>query len=158
LGQIGNLLSSFVSSTPSRLHAILNGHHRFETSAHMVLIANMPYLGPRIEIASNISCRDSRLDVFVFSEMTKLDLISFAVQAAGGPVEDDRVKHYRVKGMSFRSSPQMPVLADGFVLDAGPATVQVHPRALAVMVGASGPAIGDAIGKRTAGKSKGIAP
>jgi len=151
LGQIANLFSTFVSSAPSRVRAILDGRHRFDASAHMVLIANMSYLGPRIQIAPDISCLDSRLDVFFFSDMSKLDLISFAMLSVGGPVEDVHVKHYRVKGLSIRSNPQMPVLADGVILNQGSVTAHVQPRALAVMAGKSGPAIGKSAGHRGGG-------
>jgi diacylglycerol kinase (ATP) len=142
LGQIGNLLSTFVASTPSRMQAHLGDRQRFDADAFMVLIANMPYMGPRLQVAPQISCRDSRLDVFIFSDMTKLDLISYAVRSAAGPVEDAHVKQYRVSELSIRSKPQVPVLADGVLLEEGPVTVKVHPRALSVIVGRSGPAIG----------------
>jgi diacylglycerol kinase (ATP) len=141
LGQIGALLSTFVASTPSRLKAVLGGRKRFDASAFMVLIANMPYVGPRLQVAPNISCRDSRLDVFIFSDMTKLDLISYALRSAVGPAEDPRVQRYRVPQLSMNSRPAMPALADGVLLESGPVTVRVHPRALTVITGASGPAL-----------------
>jgi diacylglycerol kinase (ATP) len=144
LSQIGNLLSTFVSSTPSHLRAILGRNHRYDADAYMVLIANMPYLGPRLQVAPRISCRDDHLDVFIFSDMTKLDLISFAVRSATGPVEDAHPRRYRVSELTIRTSPPMPVLADGVLLDRGPVTVRVHRRALTVIVGSSGPAIGKA--------------
>ena len=73
--------------------------------------------------------------------MSKLDLISFAMQSAAGPVDDAHVKRYRVRQLNIRSDPQMPVLADGFELAQGSVTARVHPRALTVIAGASGPAI-----------------
>jgi diacylglycerol kinase family enzyme len=143
LAQIGNLLSTFVSSTPSRVRLILDGRNRLDANAYMVLIANMPYIGPRFQISSKVSWNDGRLDVFVFSDMTKLDLLSFAMQSTGGAVEDTHIKHYRVKQLTIRSDPKMPVLADGVILEQGSVTVQVHPRAFAVMVGAAEAAIGE---------------
>jgi diacylglycerol kinase (ATP) len=142
LAQIGNLLSTFVSSTPSRLRATLDRRHRLDTSAHMVLISNMPYLGPHFRIAPDVSCTDNRLDVFVFSDMSKLNLLSYAMQSTGGAVEDARVKHYRVKRLKIQTDPRMPVLADGVLLDLGSITALVHHRALAVMVGATDAALG----------------
>jgi diacylglycerol kinase family enzyme len=142
LAQIGNLLSTFVSSTPSHLRMILEGRNRLDMSAYMVLIANMPYIGPHFQISPDVSWNDSRLDVFVFSDMSKLDLISYAMQSTGGAVEDARVKHYRVKRLKIHSDPPMPVLADGVLLDQGPVTVLVHPRALTVMVGAADATMG----------------
>ena len=143
LAQVANLLSTFVSSTPSRLRMVLDGRNRIDTNAYMVLIANMAYVGPHFQISPDVSCSDSRLDVFVFSDMSKLDLISYAMQSTGGGAEDARIKHYRVKRLTIRSDPQMPVLADGVLLAQGSVTALVHPRALAVMVGCADAAIGD---------------
>ncbi|MBK9923694.1 MAG: hypothetical protein IPP66_00220 [Anaerolineales bacterium] len=143
LTQIVNLLSTVVSSTPSRLRMILDGHKRIDMSAYMVLIANMPYIGPRFQISPDVSWNDNRLDVFVFSDMSKLDLISYAMQSTGGAVDDIRVKHYRIKRVNIHSDPPMPVLADGVLLDIGPVTAQVHPRALAIIGGAANTAIGE---------------
>jgi len=143
LTQIGNLLSTVVSSTPSHLRMILEGRKRIDMSAYMVLIANMPYIGPRFQISPDVSWNDNRLDVFVFSDMSKLDLISYAMQSTGGAVEDARVKHYRIKRVSIHSDPPMPVLADGMLLNPGPVTAQVHPRALAIMGGAANTAMGE---------------
>lgn len=143
LTQIGNLLSTVVSSTPSHLRMILEERKRIDMNAYMVLIANMPYIGPRFQISPDVSWNDNRLDVFVFSDMSKLDLISYAVQSTSGAVEDDRIKHYRVRRVNIRSDPPMPVLADGMLLDPGPVTAEVHPRALAIMGGAANTAMGE---------------
>jgi diacylglycerol kinase (ATP) len=143
LTQIGNLLSTVVSSTPSRLRIILEGRKRIDMNAYMVLIANMPYIGPRFQISPDVSWNDNRLDVFVFSDMSKLDLISYAMQSTSGAVEDTRIKHYRVKRLKIRSDPPMPVLADGMLLDPGLVTASVHPRALAIMGGAADTAMGE---------------
>lgn len=143
LAQVANLLSTFVSSTPSRLRMVLDGRNRIDTNAYMVLIANMAYVGPHFQISSDVSCSDSRLDVFVFSDMSKLDLISYAMQSTGGGAEDARIKHYRVKQLTVRSEPPMPVLADGVLLAQGSVTALVHPHALAVMVGCVDAALGD---------------
>ncbi|HEX8991858.1 MAG TPA: diacylglycerol kinase family protein [Anaerolineales bacterium] len=141
LEQIGTLFSAFVASTPASLRAVLGDRQRLDASAYMVLITNMPYLGPRLQFAPHISCRDGRLDMFIFSDMSKLDLISFAVRSAAGPVIDAHVRHLRLTKVRIGSTPPMPVLADGVPLGLGPVTVQVHPRSLSVLVGATGPAI-----------------
>ena len=116
---------------------ILEGRKPIDMSAYMVLIANMPYIGPRFQISPDVSWNDNHLDVFVFSDMSKLDLISYAVQSTGGAVEDARIKHYRVKRLTILSNPPMPVLADGMPLEHGSVTAQIHSRALAVMGGQS---------------------
>lgn len=143
LAQIANLLSTFVSSTPSHLNLTLDRRSQFDMSAYMVLIANMSYIGPHFQISPDVSYNDHFLDLFVFSDMTKLDLISYAIQSTGGGAEDARIKHYRVKRLAIQSDPQMPVLADGMLLEQGPVTAVVHSHALAVMAGAAEVAMGE---------------
>jgi diacylglycerol kinase family enzyme len=127
-----------VSLSATRLEEWINRKQKLAAAAYMVLIANMPYLRPRIAIAYNVSCRYSRLDMFVLSEMTKLDIISFAVQSAAGPVEGAHVKHYQLEQLRIKSRPSMPALADGVVLGKGSVRVKVHPRALRVIAGNGG--------------------
>jgi diacylglycerol kinase (ATP) len=137
LAQIGGLFSAFISATPSRLRMILDGHKHLETTAHMMLITNMPFLGPHFQISSKVSFKDGRLDVFTFSDMSKLNMLSYAVLSRGGLVKDAGIKHYRAKHVKIRSIPRMPVLADGILLGEGSLSVHIHPRALTVMAGST---------------------
>jgi diacylglycerol kinase (ATP) len=135
LAQIGDLLSTFFAASPSRLKVVLDGREHIETLAHMMLIANMSFIGPHFQISPKVSFKDSRLDVFIFSGMSKLNLISYVMQALAGPVERDDIKHYRVRQVKINASPKMPVLADGVLLGQGVTTILVRPRALNIMAG-----------------------
>jgi len=135
LAQIGGLLSTLVSSTPSRLRINLDGHKRLTMTAHMLLIANMSFLGPHFQISSKASFKDGHLDVFTFSDMSKLNMLSYAMLSRGGLIEDAGIKHYRAKHIKIFSNPQMPILADGLLLSEGSLSVHIHPRALTVMAG-----------------------
>jgi len=149
LGQIGNLLSTFVASTPSRLRLTLDGRQIPDTDAFVALIANMPYIGPHFQISPKISCLDGQLDVFLFSDMSKLDLLlSYASLAADSTLEDANITHYRARQVTVSAKPSMPVLADSIPVGQGRATFLVHPRVLTVM---TGPAM---TGKRVASHSK----
>lgn len=137
LAQLGGLLSTLISATPSRLRMILDGYKHLDTSAHMMLITNMPFLGPHFQISPKVSFKDGRLDVFTFSDMGKLNMLSYAMLSLGGPLEDAGIKHYRARHIKIVSTPQMPVLADGILAGqgSGSLSIHVHPRALTVMVG-----------------------
>jgi diacylglycerol kinase family enzyme len=135
LAMMGGLLSTLVSATPSRLRVVLDGRKQPDTSAHMMVITNMPFLGPHFQISPNVSFQDGHLDVFTFSDMSKLNMISYAVFSRGGLVEHAGIKHYRAHHVTIVSKPSMPVLADGILLGQGSLSVHVHRRALAVMVG-----------------------
>ena len=135
LAQIGGLLSTLVSATPSNLKINLDGHQHLATTAHKMLISNLPFIGPHFQISPKVSFKDGRLDVFTFSDMSKLNKISYAMLSQGGLVKDAGIKHYRAKHVTIVSKPQMPVLADGILLGQGSLSVHVHPRALTVMAG-----------------------
>ena len=135
LGQIGALLSTLASATPSRLRVSLDGHKVLGTTAHMILVTNMPFLGPHFQISPNVSFRDGRLDVFAFPDMSKLGMLSHAVLSRGALVKDAGVVHYHAKHIAIAANPQMTVLADGIQLGQGSLNVHVHPRALRVVAG-----------------------
>jgi diacylglycerol kinase family enzyme len=136
LAQIGGLFSTFVSATPSNLRINLDGHDHLETTALMMMVTNMPFLGPHFQISPDVSFKDGRLDVFTFSDMGKLNMISYAMLSRGGLLEDAGIKHYRAKEVSIISTPQMPVLADGTLLSQGCLSIHIHAHALSVMTGA----------------------
>ena len=135
LAQIGGLLSTLISSTPSRLRINLDGHKHLATTAHMMMIANMPFLGPHFQISPNVSFRDGHLDVFTFSDMSKLNMLTYAMLSRGGLVEDAGIKHYRARHVKIVSTPQMPVMADGVLLERGSLSVHVHRHTLRVIAG-----------------------
>ncbi len=135
LARIGELFSKFVSATPSRLRVTLDGRTQPETSAHMMVVANMPYLGPHFRISPNVSFRDGHLDVFTFTDMGKLNMISYAVLSRGGLDKDAGILHYRANRVRIISKPQMPVISDGILMGRGSLSVHIHRRALAVMAG-----------------------
>ena len=135
LAMLGELFSKLVSATPSRLRVSIDGRTQPETSAHMMVITNMPYLGPHFRISPNVSFQDGRLDVFTFSDMSKLNMVSYAVLSRGGLDEDAGILHYRANRVRIVSKPQMPVISDGIPMGRGSLSVHIHPRALAVMVG-----------------------
>jgi len=137
LAQIGGLLSTLISATPSRLRMILDGHKHLDTTAHMMLIANMPFLGPHFQISPKVAFKDGHLDIFTFSDMSKLNMISYAMLSQLGLAEDIGIQHYCVKHVKIHSIPHMPVLADGLLLGEGSLSVHIHPRALTVMAGST---------------------
>lgn len=135
LAQIGGFLSTLISATPSRLRMVLDKSKRFDTTAHMMLITNMPVLGPHFQISSKVSFKDGHLDVFTFPDMSKLNMISSAVFSQLNAAENIGIKHYRVQHAQIHSIPPMPILADGLLLGEGSLSVHVHARALSMMTG-----------------------
>jgi diacylglycerol kinase (ATP) len=135
LARIGDFLATLITSPAAELHLVLDTQREITTQGHVVLTANMPYIGPRYPIARDVSFTDGLLDVLVFAELSKLELLRNAAQLAGGGPEDPRIQRYQVRSVEIATTPPMPVNADGFALGVAPVRISVRRRALAVMVG-----------------------
>lgn len=135
--KIGEFIATFVSHAPSQIRLRLDrSRHEIVTQAHLVLIANIPFMGANFQIAPDVAFDDHRLDVFVYAHLSKLDLIGQAIQPPTS-TPDERILRYRARTVAITTNPAMPVIADGVSLDVGnePVTLTVRPRSLTVMAG-----------------------
>jgi diacylglycerol kinase (ATP) len=135
LVRIGDLLATLVSFPPAELHLILDTQREISVQGHVVLVTNMPYIGPHYQIASSSSLNDGLLDILVFANLSKLDLLNYAVQIASGGPEDHRIQHYHVCALNIDTHPPMPVLVDGFTLGEGSVQIRLRRRALTMIAG-----------------------
>lgn len=135
LARVAEFLSTLVSSQPARLDLVVNGEKHYFSSAHLALVSNMPYFGANLQVSPSISYTDQMLDVFVFSDLTKLELVSYALQTIGGTASDARIVHYRASSVHLRSTPKMPVMADSIPLGEGNLTVSLRHAGLRVIAG-----------------------
>jgi diacylglycerol kinase (ATP) len=134
LARLGDLLGTLFTSTPSRMSLNLDkGRLKVEASGHLLLVANMPYFGLQFHPAEHISCQDGLLDVIVYSNLTKLDLLGSAVMASTGSPEDVRVQHFQVKNMVIDTEPKMQVMVDGTILGEGAFSVSLKAGCLNVI-------------------------
>jgi YegS/Rv2252/BmrU family lipid kinase len=138
LSRIGDFLAMLVSSPPAEMHLVLNERKEIHTQGHVMLAANMPYIGPRQQVAPGGNCNDGRLDVLIFSDLSKMDLLSHAaVQLSGGGPEDPRIQHFKVRSIDVDTNPPMPIVADGSQLGEGRLHIKLRRRALGVMTAAA---------------------
>lgn len=136
LARVGDLLSTLVNFPTAEMHLVLDRRQEVHALAHIVLIGNMPYVGPNYQITSSLdSHTDGLLEVLVFANLSKLDLIGNVVPFTGAGLEDPRIQRYLVRQIRINTTPPMPVLIDGFPLGEGPLQVSIHPRSLAVIAG-----------------------
>lgn len=138
LAPLGGLLSTLVSAAPSNLKITLDGKSHMVMNTHMMLISNMSFIGPHFQVSPDVFCKDGYLDLFTFSEMTKMSMLSYAMLSmAAGPVEHTDIKHHRAKHITISADPPMSVIADGRTLSQGSVSVRIRPSALTVIAGES---------------------
>jgi diacylglycerol kinase family enzyme len=134
LARIGDLLATFVEHQPSKFVLNLDrGRQKLQVEALNLVVLNMPYLGANFQLASSVEWGDGLLDVFVYADLGKLDLLTHALQVAQGFTDDPRVRHLRVRHLAVETEPNLAVMVDGEVLEAGRVRISGVPRALTVM-------------------------
>lgn len=135
IGKLGEFISTFISHTASEVRLRLDQRRSdIVAQAHMVLIANMPYMGANFHIGPDVSFEDRALDVFVYANLSKLDLLGSAIQLTSGN-PDSRILRYRARRISITSDPPMSIMADGVMLGEGSVTVTLEPRSLSLIAG-----------------------
>ena len=80
--------------------------------AHLVLAVNTPYLGMNFQLAPHLRLDDGLLDVLLFANLSKLDLVGYAVLVRAGVPTDPRIAHYQVSEIVVEADPPMPVMVE----------------------------------------------
>ena len=141
LGRIAEFISTLVSATPSEIRLCVDDRPKaIVTHAHLVIVANMPFMGANFQIAPDIAFDDRHLAVFVYSDLSKVELIGQAIQSPA-TAPDARIQRFHAKTITVTTNPAMPVMADGVLLGEGAVTISVQPHRLRVMAGSAGVAV-----------------
>ncbi len=133
LVRVGDLLAALVASPSAEMHISIDEHTVIDTQGHIVLIGNMPYIGPHYAISSEDCYYDGFLDVILYAQLSKLELLGNVVNLVGGGPQDPRIKHFRAQHINIVTTPPMPVMADGFDLGQGEVQIDLLPQALTIM-------------------------
>ncbi len=136
VNRIGDFLSTLVSVPPSQISLVLDESKTVRRQGHVVLISNTPYFGRHYKVGLDASFKDGLLDVLIFSDISKLNLLGYALKGNDIHVpEDPRIEHFMVRKAIIETIPAMPVMADGISLGEGGVCIEVCRRCLAVMTG-----------------------
>jgi YegS/Rv2252/BmrU family lipid kinase len=127
----------------------VDGRRRLVQSP-MVTVSNGPFVGAAYAIAPEARIDDGLLDVVIFRRASALNVLAHLALMAGGrrigpPPDADTLRARRVFVTHARRRP-LPVHADGRAVGATPATLEIVPAALKVIVGTPAPGAGCAFG------------
>lgn len=139
LSGLGDFLATLISAPLAKIRLIMDSLPEKSIQGHVALVANLPYVGPNFPISSVSSFDDGLLDVLVFTDQSKLELLANIVQMAGGGSEDPDIQRYQTQRVEIHTDPCLPVMTDGFSLGEGPVKINVQQCALTVMAGETAP-------------------
>ncbi len=133
LSQLGAFLNTLVTHAPAAIGLTLDDAQAVpDLVGHLVVVANMPLVGPNYQLAPDVAPDDGLLDVFVFPDLTKFDLVNYARQLASGGTTDERVRHFRSTYVQIKSDPPLDVMTDGVMRPPGLLTARAVKHAVNV--------------------------
>jgi diacylglycerol kinase (ATP) len=100
----------------------------------LVMVSNTPVFGKNFKVAPQASLQDGLLDISVYPDFSKAELLRYyAAVMDGGYSGDGKVQHYQARKLKVKASPKLDVMADGVALGKGTVTIKVRPGALRVI-------------------------
>jgi diacylglycerol kinase (ATP) len=112
----------------------LNDESKIEVETMVVMVSNTPVFGKNFNVAPEASVQDGQLDISVYPDFSKVELLGYyAAVMNGGYSGDRKVQHYQACKIKIKTSPKLNVMADGVELGKGTVTIKALPGALQVI-------------------------
>lgn len=112
----------------------LDDESKIKVESMLVTVANIPLIGAKNLVAPEANPEDGLLDIAVYPEFSKAELLAyFAKTANEGASDNEKIQRYKVKSLKVKSRPKLLVAADGIRLGKGRARIKVYPGALRVI-------------------------
>ena len=117
--------------TNPKFYLTMNDESKISVETMMVMVSNTPFFGKNFLVARQASLQDNLLDISIYPEFSKVELVGyFAAVMNGGYFGDKKIQHYQARKVKVKASPKQKVMADGIVLGKGTATIKILPGAL----------------------------
>jgi diacylglycerol kinase (ATP) len=112
----------------------LDDESKIEVQTMLVTITNTPLIGAKNLVAPHASMEDGLLDIAVYPNFNKADLLAYFARTANqGEVPDGSIQRYRARKIKVKTSPKLDIAAEGIILGQGSASIKVLPAALRVI-------------------------
>lgn len=120
--------------TKPKVFLTLDDESKIEVETMLVTIANTPLIGAKNLLAPDASMDDGLLDIAVYPDFSKAELLGyFAMTANERSVPDGKIQRYKARKIKIKTSPKLDVAAEGIILGKGTAWIKVLPGALRVI-------------------------
>lgn len=106
----------------------LDDESKIEVESMLVTIANTPIIGLKNLVAPDASMDDGLLDIAVYPNFSKAELLSYFAKSAHESSTPDRtIQRFRARKIKVKTSPKLDVAAEGIILGKGTARIKVLP-------------------------------
>ncbi len=115
----------------AKVYLTLDDESKIEIKAILVVVSNAPMFGDNFLVAPNASLTDGLLDISVYPNFSKAELIAYYAKIRDeGYSANEKVQRYRARKIEIKASPKMEVMADGVMLGKGKVEIKSHPGSL----------------------------
>lgn len=151
LASIKDALTTLVQAEACpKISLKIDGESLIEDEALLVTVSNTPEFGLNFLVAPKASLDDGLLDVSVYSNFTKAELLAYYVKVRNdGAGDNQKIQRYRAHKLRIETTPDLQVMADGIMLDEGPLRIKACPGLLRVIAPEQGAGLAlpkDAVG------------
>jgi len=135
LSNIKDAVMTFLHAKPDpKVFLTLDDESKIEVETMLVTITNTPLIGAKNLVAPDASTEDGLLDIAVYPNFTKAELLAyFAKTAEQREAPDGKIQRYRARKIKIKTEPKLDIAAEGILLGEGKAKIKVLPRALRVI-------------------------
>lgn len=120
--------------TRPRVFLTLDDESKIEVETMLVMVSNTPIFGKDFLVAPGASLQDGLLDISVYPDFGKVELIRYyAAVMDGGYSGDGKVQRYQARKIKVKTSPKLDVMADGVALGKGTVKIKVRKNALRII-------------------------
>ena len=131
---VGGELSSLQEETKSKVFLNLDDETIIAVETMLVMVSNTLVFGKKFLVAPNPSSKDGLLDISVFQDFSKAELVGYYAKMIDGSYSGNgKVQRYQARKLKVKSSPELKVMADGIDLGKGTVTIKMWPGALRVI-------------------------
>lgn len=143
LSHIKDTAATFLhQETKPTVYLTFNNESKDKVETMLVMVSNTPIFGNNFKVAPQASLQDGYLDISVYPEFNKVELLHYYASIMdGGYSGDKKVQHYQARKLKIKTSPKLDVMADGVSLGKGTVKIKVQPGALRVITNAEKPGV-----------------
>jgi diacylglycerol kinase family enzyme len=112
----------------------LDDEREIEVETMLVVVSTKTAFGKNLMRVSDAPVLDGMLDISVFPDFGKAELLRYYADMMDGRYSGDgTAHHYQARKVQVKSSPKLDVMADGVMLGNGKVTIKVRTNMLRVI-------------------------
>ena len=110
------------------VYLTLDDESKIKVKTMLVVVSNAPMFGANFLVAPDASVKDGLLDISVYPEFSKTELLAYYAQIRSeGFSANEKVQRYRASKIEIKTEPKMDVMADGVMLGKGKVEIKSKP-------------------------------